>query len=687
MHLAKLLPNQWRTIAPLVGRTAHQCLEHYEKLLDLAQQKEDSGIDNLDDPRRPRPGEIDPNPETKPARPDPIDMDEDEKEMLQEARARLANTKGKKAKRKAREKQLDEARRIAALQKRRELKAAGINISLRKKKTPKGTIDYAKEIPFFIDAPAGFFQPESDKSTGDERFRPTNLSKLEGEKRMDKENKLRKKDAKAQKAKKDANLPDVIMQINKLNDPHYIRKHSNLQLPAPQMTETELEDLAKLQKSNLSVSEEDEDENSITAALLANYQQTPITTPQLRAARTPARPDSIMLEAQNLAALSRSETPLKGGQNAHLNPVFTPVPTPNALATPLRTPGRGILAAGNQKAGEATIPATPVRDQLQINAGAEEDIFAQSKQVKSLFSNLPKPKNTYALVLPDLPDEPSADEQFGVVEDQRDVENRIRKQKELEQERLFRQRSTVLQRELPRANLPVKLSAGSAPGDLIQNEMRKILIHDQIHFPIKTGGSIIPKEKLEIPSFDVIDEKYLEQAKTLIHDEKEKILVEKNINVDEILSEFQSNWNDVHSESFMFSTSKNQFVPIESLSKEEQIASLSSQFELLRTRVSRDANKGKKLEQKISVYNGGYEQNATALQRDVSQLYVDIELAFTELNCFRHLQEKENFSIEKRQKELEDAVSEQKEKEKLLQKRYDDLTNKIKKVYAIGNNK
>ena len=47
-------------------------------------------------------------------------------EMLSEARARLANTQGKKAKRKAREKQLEEARRLAALQKRRELRAAGI---------------------------------------------------------------------------------------------------------------------------------------------------------------------------------------------------------------------------------------------------------------------------------------------------------------------------------------------------------------------------------------------------------------------------------------------------------------------------------------------------------------------------------------------------------------------------------
>ena len=34
LHLAKIMPTQWRTIAPIVGRTAAQCLERYEKLLD-----------------------------------------------------------------------------------------------------------------------------------------------------------------------------------------------------------------------------------------------------------------------------------------------------------------------------------------------------------------------------------------------------------------------------------------------------------------------------------------------------------------------------------------------------------------------------------------------------------------------------------------------------------------------------
>ena len=133
LHLAKLMPTQWRTIAPIVGRTPAQCLERYHRLLEEAEQFDEEGITG-EDVRKLKPGEIgisftnniDPEPETKPAKPDPVDMEEDEKEMLSEARARLANTQGKKAKRKAREKQLEAAKRLASMQKTRELKAAGI---------------------------------------------------------------------------------------------------------------------------------------------------------------------------------------------------------------------------------------------------------------------------------------------------------------------------------------------------------------------------------------------------------------------------------------------------------------------------------------------------------------------------------------------------------------------------------
>jgi pre-mRNA-splicing factor CDC5/CEF1 len=175
LHLAKLMPTQWRTIAQVVGRTATQCLERYQTLLDEAEAREhgesagfggpgEEAQSALDEIRKLRPGEIDPDPETRKALPDPVDMDEDEKEMLSEARARLANTQGKKAKRKARERQLDDSRRLAILQKRRELKAAGINTKLEFRK--RGDMDYNADIPFEIKPAAGFYDTTEEEARG-----------------------------------------------------------------------------------------------------------------------------------------------------------------------------------------------------------------------------------------------------------------------------------------------------------------------------------------------------------------------------------------------------------------------------------------------------------------------------------------------------------------------------------------
>lgn len=91
LHLAKLMPTQWRTIAPIVGRTATQCLERYQRLLDDAEAKDTAELglgsgDNVEAMpaegsssgiRGLRAGEIDTDPETRAARPDPIDMDDD----------------------------------------------------------------------------------------------------------------------------------------------------------------------------------------------------------------------------------------------------------------------------------------------------------------------------------------------------------------------------------------------------------------------------------------------------------------------------------------------------------------------------------------------------------------------------------------------------------------------------------
>lgn len=74
------LPNVWRDTNTycksflIVGLVFIHPQTFYQR--DQAQKKEE-GEDAADDPRKLKPGEIDPNPETKPARPDPKDMDED----------------------------------------------------------------------------------------------------------------------------------------------------------------------------------------------------------------------------------------------------------------------------------------------------------------------------------------------------------------------------------------------------------------------------------------------------------------------------------------------------------------------------------------------------------------------------------------------------------------------------------
>jgi pre-mRNA-splicing factor CDC5/CEF1 len=45
---------------------------NYKYISVTKHKRKEEGDDAVDDPRKLKPGEIDPNPETKPARPDPI---------------------------------------------------------------------------------------------------------------------------------------------------------------------------------------------------------------------------------------------------------------------------------------------------------------------------------------------------------------------------------------------------------------------------------------------------------------------------------------------------------------------------------------------------------------------------------------------------------------------------------------
>lgn len=468
------MPTQWRTIAPIVGRTPSQCLERYEKLLDAACTK-DENYEPGDDPRKLRPGEIDPNPESKPARPDPVDMDEDEKEMLSEARARLANTRGKKAKRKAREKQLEEARRLASLQKRRELKAAGIDVRQRKRKR-KG-IDYNAEIPFEKRPPPGFYDVvDEDRPVEQPQF-PTTIGELEGERRADIEARLRKQDIAKNKIAQRQDAPAAIMQANKLNDPETVRKRSKLMLPPPQISDQELEEIARMGYASdlLAGNQELSDGSGATDALIGNNYQTPRPgmTPMRTPQRTPAgKGDAIMMEAENLARLRESQTPLLGGHNPELHPSdfsgVTPkkrdIQTPNPMLTPLATPGGAGLTPkigmtpSRDGSFSMTPRGTPLRDELHINEeldthdSAKLELRRQADLKRNLrmgLSSLPEPKNEYDVVVRPAPDDTEESEEK-IEEDMSDRLARERAEEEARLQALLKKRSKVLQRELPR---------------------------------------------------------------------------------------------------------------------------------------------------------------------------------------------------------------------------------------------
>jgi pre-mRNA-splicing factor CDC5/CEF1 len=469
--MAKLMPTQWRTIAPIVQRTAAQCLERYEFLLDQAQRRREGLDDTTDDPRTLRPGEIDPNPENKPARPDPIDMDEDELEMLSEARARLANTQGKKAKRKAREKQLEEARRLASLQKRRELRAAGIEV--RRYFNRKRGVDYNLEIPFEKQPAIGFYdttnEPFDPQKIDFKRLRVDNRNLAAKE---ENEQRDRKKDNANLKRKKEDDLPAVIMNENRLEP---IKKRSKLVLPAPQISDMELEQVVKLgQATEIAKQQVSENGTIATETLLGDYNLTPdlnrIRTPQL-----PLMQDSVLNQAHNLNILSTVQTPLMGGSNTPLMDVSNEksrsaagliMSTPNTLFnTPYRTPINTIntepTPSIHSSSTDFNSGITPVRDRLNINA--EDMVFDDQlkqrevkQQLRHNLSRLPKPKNDYEIVLPDSADQTNEGDQMDTLnvndEDQADIDQRKREYRRRKQEEHFKRQTQVVQRNLPRPN-------------------------------------------------------------------------------------------------------------------------------------------------------------------------------------------------------------------------------------------
>lgn len=709
LHLAKLMPTQWRTIAPIVGRTATQCLERYQKLLDEAEAREndelglggpegaETAAPSADDVRRLRPGELDPDPESKPARPDTIDLDEDEKEMLSEARARLANTQGKKAKRKARERQLEESRRLAVLQKRRELKHAGINVKVVTRKP--GEMDYNADIPFEKPAAPGFYDTTEEQGHNErqrEMFDPRKqqlANKRKGDQDEDAERKKRKNDKNSNSAAFAAAARAGQMQ--KIREAEQSSKRRSLVLPAPQVSEGELEDIIKMGMAGDRASRMSADEEA-TRGLIGNYSSmvggTPIRTP-----RAAPEEDHIANEIKNIRALTETQSSLLGGENTPLHeggsstgfdgiaPRRQDIVTPNPMATPFRQANGMGATPMHGGVGPGATPLRTPRDHFALNREGGGQLIGSTprdlkmhenltrQQIRNKLSALPKPKET-EWEFEELPSE-TAEPTAAIEISEEDAAERDRREQEAREKAAqaeFKRQSQVYQRGLPRPvvlDLDALMQRASHVDDpiegLIAREAASLIAHDSRKHPL-------PGTKVEgkAPKLTRLDDTFLEAARAALAAE----IASNEAQQQDWQRQFDDVWSSTRAQAL---PGLDNYADEEEQDPFKQEQRMIGAFDGVQSSLLATAEKGNKLEKKLALHYGGYQNRAKALRSKILEASAALPKAQDDLDSFRTLQISEEASVSRRLERLRDEVSfvmrREREAQELYKNRKDEL--------------
>ncbi|KAJ2549426.1 Pre-mRNA-splicing factor cef1 [Coemansia sp. RSA 1933] len=754
LHLAKLMPTQWRTIAPIVGRTPAQCLERYQRLLDEAEAHAAGEDDDLglrgeagaegqaaaaaSDARRLRPGEINPNPETRPARPDPVDMDEDEKDMLSEARARLANTQGKKAKRKARERQIEEARRLATLQKRRELKAAGVELKAKKPKKHKAHIDYNAEIPYEKKPVPGFYDTTEElanKGTGAASLKGKFLDSIEAKSRLDREDESRK-EAKRKRDNKNkdavafvrASDQKAVDAIAAKEEAEQVAKRKKLVLPLPQVNDAEMETIAKLGQRGALVRELVGNANGDTSTetLLGDYSETP-SAAAVRTPRTPAQSDRLINEALAQRAMSVQATPLLGGSTGGeavqravalgkgtgfggAMPQGGPTMTPNPLATPFRPSAQG--ASGSN--GLGNVPPSTVRDELRLNTPAQ-DVGATPRerklasrglreQLARKLATLPKPKNEFEIVVPEPAsggaDGEATDATDGVaalnigsgrdsgtsatIEDQAEVEWQAGEQRKREADKELGRRTRCVQLGLPRPDMlatdALAASHGGSHGSpevlsLISDEMKALILSDAHMHPVPN----VPPLRYpgaESIRLEEISEDLLASARALIDKEMEDMHQDLRDTYYRLSEHDNSGLWRATECSDVWLPQQRCYQAVDQISPEAWIEKYKSELTSRREIMSEEASRATKVERKLGVILGGYQARSKVLDDKIAAAFKEFEQVRVDTQAFNALYTTEQASIPARVERAQDELRKVELRESQLQSEYQELLDR-----------
>ena len=587
--------------------------------------------------------------------------------MLSEARARLANTQGKKAKRKARERQLEESRRLATLQKRRELKNAGINTKIVNRK--KGQMDYNADIPFEKQAVSGFYDTQEEQAVNEhqrEAFDPRKQQlarKRQGDPEDDPDRKRQKQD----KNKPSAALAAAAKagQMQRIREAEQQSKRRALVLPSPQVSEGELEEIVKMgMAGDRAAKRAGEDEVDGTKGLVSNYNNMIGSTP-IRTPRAPAQEDHIANEIRNIRALTETQSSLLGGENTPLHegsastgfdgiaPRQHQIVTPNPMATPFRQGGAN--GAGATPIGPGATPLRTPRDNFAINeTGARlpgqtprEIKLAENltrQQLRAKLSSLPKPKET-DWDLEELPSEsrePNRDTEVSE-EDAEERDKRIDEARQAATVAEFRRQTQVYQRSLPRSAV-IDFDGMAQRNESIEDpieamiaaEIRALVYNDARTFPVPASKVIGTA-----PGVESFSDEELAHARALL--EAEIDLPDQKKFSDEFCSD-------------IFAPARTDGLP-ESFTSETSAAEYAAAFAAVQDEILDAASMGNKQEKKLAQLHGGYHSRTKMLQAKIVEANEALETASIEGIVYESAHRREALALSERLDRLREGVS------------------------------
>ena len=531
-------------------------------------------------------------------------------------------------------------------------------------------MDYNADIPFEQKPVPGFYDTSEEHQRNEREraaFDPKKVqlaTKRKGDQDEDPDRKRRKND------KEDASLQAALKagRMQKMREAEQSSKRRALVLPAPQISEGELEDIVKMGMLGERASEmARESDNSATKGLVGSYTQLNTGAP-IRTPLAPAQEDHIANEIRNIRALTETQSSLLGGENTPLHegsastgfdgaaPRKQVMSTPNPLATPLRSGMAGMTPGGpgmTPRAPGQTPLRTP-RDGFALNSVSDE-VAARQRLLKGL-SALPKPKETeWDLELPE--EQMEVDSVEKQEEDAAERDRRERDRREAEEALERRRRTQAVQRGLPRpASVDVKRLLARADeledpaAAMVAREVALLMANDSAKFPAPGSRAVSKPAELERISDEDLDEARLQ------------ILVE--LSGVQKADDVQKAWDREKGNSLLLG------LGFYDDDDDEQVAAMQAALKEVHEAILSSAEKGNKLEKKLNLHHGGYKNRAEMLRKKIGEASEALSKANKALGAFEMLSVSEEVAVRRRLEALREEVGYVSRREREAQELY-----------------